>query len=66
MVLQTARDIDNVICVREPELSENRAEESNLVYYNSIMIKVIEEVIHSERDRNILKRRLIDNITISD
>lgn len=32
-------------------------------YTNSRMIEVIDEYIHSERDRKILKRRLIDGIT---
>ena len=32
-------------------------------YTNSGMILLIDEYIHSERDRNILKRRLIDGIT---
>lgn len=32
-------------------------------YTNSGMIFLIDEYIHSERDRNILKRRLIDGIT---
>lgn len=32
-------------------------------YTNSRMIEVIEEYIHSERDRNLLKRRYIDGIT---
>ncbi len=32
-------------------------------YTNSGMILLIDEYIHSERDRKILKRRLIDGIT---
>ena len=32
-------------------------------YTNSGMILLINEYIHSERDRKILKRRLIDGIT---
>lgn len=32
-------------------------------YSNSGMILLIDEYIHSERDRKILKRRLIDGIT---
>lgn len=31
-------------------------------YTNSEMEKIIDEYIHSERDRKILKRRLIDGI----
>lgn len=31
-------------------------------YSNSEIIKVIDEYIHSERDRAILKRRLVDGI----
>ena len=31
-------------------------------YRNSEMIAVIDEVVHSERDRKILKRRYIDGI----
>lgn len=32
-------------------------------YTNSEIIESIQELIHSERDRNILKRRLVDGIT---
>lgn len=32
-------------------------------YTNSQIKELIEDKIHSERDRNILKRRLIDGIT---
>lgn len=32
-------------------------------YTNSGMILLIDEYIHSERDRKILKRRLIDGLT---
>lgn len=32
-------------------------------YTNSRMIEVIDEYIHSERDRNLLKRRYIDGVT---
>lgn len=32
-------------------------------YTNSEIIEGIQELIHSERDRNILKRRLVDGIT---
>lgn len=32
-------------------------------YSNSGMILLIDEYIHSERDRKILKRRLIDGLT---
>ena len=33
-------------------------------YSNSQMARVIDEWIHSERDRRIAKRRLIDGLTI--
>lgn len=33
-------------------------------YFNSEMLKVIEETVHSERDRLLLKRRFIDGICI--
>ena len=32
-------------------------------YTNSQIANLIDEYIHSERDRNILKRRLIDGLT---
>ena len=32
-------------------------------YLNSDISRLIDEYIHSERDRALLKRRLIDNIT---
>ena len=32
------------------------------MYTNSQMSELIDEHIHSERDRNILKRRLIDGV----
>lgn len=35
-------------------------------YFNTDMQKTIQEVIHSERDRKIISRRLIDGITIFD
>lgn len=35
-----------------------------LDYLNSEMLQAINETIHSERDRDILKRRKIDGITI--
>ena len=35
-------------------------------YTNSDIAKLIDEYIHSERDRKILKRRLIDGITYDD
>ena len=38
--------------------------ESEIEYFNPQMEQVIDEVIHSERDRKILKRRLIDGIKI--
>ena len=33
-------------------------------YTNSVVVRVIDEYIHSERDRAIIKRRLIDGRTI--
>ena len=33
-------------------------------YTNSVVVLVIDEYIHSERDRAIIKRRLIDGRTI--
>lgn len=42
---------------------KSEKEESMKEYTNSRMIEVIEEYIHSERDRNLLKRRYIDGIT---
>lgn len=35
-------------------------------YTNSQIRDIIDEHIHSERDRNILKRRFIDGITFDD
>lgn len=32
-------------------------------YTNSEIIESIQELIHSERDRNILKRHIVDGIT---
>ena len=32
-------------------------------YINSEIIKIIDDCIHSERDRDILKRRLIDGLS---
>jgi len=37
--------------------------EKIIEYSNSEIIKVIDEYIHSERDRAILKRRLVDGLT---
>lgn len=42
---------------------QSEEEEKMIEYSNSGMILLIDEYIHSERDRNILKRRLIDGIT---
>lgn len=39
-----------------------QSEEKMIEYTNSQVEKVIDEYIHSERDRSILKRRLIDGI----
>lgn len=35
-------------------------------YTNSAVARVIDEYIHSERDRAIIKRRLIDGLSIED
>lgn len=35
-------------------------------YTNSEIAEIIDEYIHSERDRAILKRRLIDGLTFSE
>lgn len=32
-------------------------------YYNSQISYVIDEIVHSERDRKVLKRRYMDNIS---
>jgi 5-methylthioribose kinase len=42
---------------------ESKEEEKMIEYTNSGMILLINEYIHSERDRKILKRRLIDGLT---
>lgn len=39
-----------------------RASKKVIEYTNSEIEKVIDEYIHSERDRSILKRRLMDGI----
>lgn len=39
-----------------------QSKEKMIEYTNSQVEKVIDEYIHSERDRSILKRRLIDGI----
>jgi DNA-directed RNA polymerase specialized sigma24 family protein len=41
----------------------NRQDKSMREYTNSEITELINERIHSERNRNILKRRLIDGIT---
>ena len=35
-------------------------------YTNSALARIIDEYIHSERDRAIIKRRLIDGLPIED
>ena len=50
--------------LRRKRSSENSEKEKEVVYFNSKMSRVIDEVIHSERDRNLLKRRLLDDITL--
>ena len=37
-------------------------EETMVEYTNSQICELIDEYIHSERDRNLLKRRLVDGI----
>lgn len=44
-------------------VSWNRKSESMIDYNNSEISNIIDERIHSERNRAILKRRLIDGIT---
>lgn len=39
-----------------------QSKEKMIEYTNSQIEKAIDEYIHSERDRNILKRRLIDGV----
>ena len=34
-----------------------------MMYTNSRILNLIEEHVHSERDRKILKRRLVDGVT---
>ena len=55
-------DIDNVTCVTEQEESKLKRSLDDIEYANSQIRYVIDEYIHSERDRNILKRRYIDGI----
>lgn len=43
-------------------MSRSRCGETMMDYTNSHISEVIDEYIHSERDRKILKRRLIDGI----
>lgn len=40
-----------------------KVEAGVLDYSNSAIAEAIDEYIHSERDRNLLKRRLIDGLT---
>lgn len=49
---------ENATCVMEQAESKPRKAE----YSNSEIAHVIDEYIHSERDRKILKRRYIDGI----
>lgn len=46
-----------------PHLQRLRAREK-VNYRNSDVARIIDEYIHSERDRKIIKRRLIDGISI--
>lgn len=41
-----------------------RAREEVIEYTNSSVARIIDEYIHSERDRAIIKRRLIDGVSI--
>ena len=56
--------IDNVICAMEPEESRSKRNPNDIEYTNSLIRHIIDEYIHSERDRKILKRRYIDGIHI--
>ena len=48
-----------------PHLQWLRSREVKVIEYtNSSVARVIDEYIHSERDRAIIKRRLIDGISI--
>jgi len=40
----------------------NRSDKDQMTYTNSQIASLIDEYIHSERDRRILKRRFIDGI----
>lgn len=52
----------SAICVTEPaELKKVMARKSD--YSNTDMSKAIDDYIHSDRDRQILKSRLIDGLT---
>ena len=53
---------ENVICVTEQ--AESNLKRNEIEYKNSQMAYVIDEYVHSERDRQILKRRYIDGICI--
>ena len=44
-------------------VSWNRADKGMMQFTNSEIKSIIDEEIHSERDRAILKRRLIDGLT---
>lgn len=43
-------------------VSRHWSNQEEMTYTNSQIEKLIDEYIHSERDRKILKRRLIDGI----
>jgi hypothetical protein len=47
-----------------PHLQGLRAREEVIEYTNSSVARIIDEYIHSERDRAIIKRRLIDGVSI--
>ena len=47
-----------------PDLQGLRTGQEVIEYTNSSVARVIDEYIHSERDRAIIKRRLIDGVSI--
>ena len=53
-------DTERVICVTEQE--ELKPKRSDIEYTNDKMEYVISQYVHSERDRNILRRWFIDGV----
>lgn len=48
-----------------PHLQGIRSRQGQVIEYtNSAVARIIDEYIHSERDRAIIKRRLIDGVSI--